>query len=130
MRLVLIVIGIACLCAFAGNQKGRKKPPDIEVLESHVRRDTDEIKLDGRVRNTGEKPLRGLVVVFDFLSPEGGVVSSERTEAAEDVLGPGQESSYRAVTGDPPRAVRYSIRAFDAAERELRVANSGPFTIE
>jgi hypothetical protein len=30
----------------------------------------------------------------------------------------------------PRGAVRYRLRAFDGADRELRVGNPGPFTIE
>jgi hypothetical protein len=31
---------------------------------------------------------------------------------------------------DAARAVKYTIRAFDMHEKELRIANGGPFPIE
>jgi hypothetical protein len=131
MRAVLLIAAALCLCAFAAQTQGsKKKPPDIEVLEARARRDNGRITVDGRVRATAAKPLRDLVLVFDFLSAEGGVVSSEKTQVEEYVLQPQQEASYGAVTTDPARAVRYAIRAFSGKDRQLRVANAGPFVIE
>jgi len=89
-----------------------------------------KITLDGRVRFTGERAARGLVIVFDFLSPEREVVTSQKTQVADDVVRAGQEASYQTVLVDPVRAVSYQVRAFDAGERDLRVANPGPYPIE
>ena len=47
-----------------------------------------------------------------------------------DVVRAGQEASYQTVLVDPPRAVTYQVRAFDTSERDLRVANAGPYLIE
>jgi len=132
MRVVLVALGMVLLCALGAGSKDRRgrKAPDIEILASHLQRRNGEITVDGRVRNSGGKPVRGLVVAFDFFSADGEVVSSERTEATEDVLQPGQEAAYHAITGDPVRAVRYNIRVFNGDQRQLRVGNSGPFAIE
>ena len=89
-----------------------------------------KITLDGRVRFTGEKPARGLVMVFDFLSPEHEVVTSQKTQVADDVVRAGQEASYQTVLVDPVRAISYQVRAFDTSERDLRVGNPGPYPIE
>jgi hypothetical protein len=122
---------LCAVAAFAASQKKQqKKPPDVTVLESTVRRETDRLALDGRVRITGEKPLRGLVMVFDFFSVEGDPVSSARAEVTEDELAPGGEATFHGAAGDPVRAVRYKLRAFDAFEKELRIENAGPFTVE
>ena len=129
MRLFLLAAVILSLCPSAPGQS-KKKPGDVEVLETKARRVDDKITLDGRVRFTSEKPTRGLVIIFDFLSPEHEVVTSQKTKVADDVVRAGQEASYQTVLVDPVRAVTYQVRASDAGDRELRVANAGPYPIE
>ena len=129
MRFFLLAAVILSLCAPATGQR-KKKPADVEVMETRARRDQGKITLDGRVRFTGERPARGLVIVFDFLSPEHEVVTSQKTQVADDVVRAGQEASYQTVLVDPVRAVSYQVRAFDTGERDLRVANPGPYPIE
>jgi hypothetical protein len=126
--LLMALIGLT-VCAQGAPQK-QKKPTDIEILETRARRTEDKILVDGNVRVSGEKPLRGLVVVFDLISAEKTVVATEKAVLGEDAVDPGQERSYRAATADTFRAVTYRIRAFDTAGRELRVGNGGPFSIE
>ena len=129
MRFFLLAAVILSLCAPATGQR-KKKPADVEVMETRARRDQGKITLDGRVRFTGERPARGLVIVFDFLSPEHEVVTTQKTQVADDVVRAGQEASYQTVLVDPVRAVSYQVRAFDTGERDLRVANPGPYPIE
>jgi hypothetical protein len=118
-----------CLTSLGANQK-QKKPADVTVLEARARRGDGKILVDGRVRVTAQKQMRGLVIVFDLLSPENGVMASEKTVVEEDWIQPGEERSYHAETSDPVRAVRYRIRAFDNGDRDLRAENTGPFPIE
>lgn len=129
MRLFLLAAVILALCASAPGQR-KKKPADVEVIETKARRVEGKITLDGRVRFTGDKPARGLVIVFDFLSPERKVVTSQNTQVAEDIVRAGQEASYQTVLMDPVRAVSYQVRANDTTERDLRVSNPGPYPIE
>jgi hypothetical protein len=129
VRFLLLVLVILSLCVSAAGQS-KKKPSDIEVLETKAWRVEGKIALDGRVRFTGGRPVRGLVVVFDFQSPEHEVVTSQKTQVAEDIVRKGQEFSYQTVLVDPVRAVSYRVRAFDSAGQDLRVANAGPFPIE
>ena len=86
--------------------------------------------MDGRVKITGEKPIKGLVIVFDFLSTEGETLTSQKVTMDEDELDRGEESTFHAATMNPPGAVRYKLRAFDKSDRQLRLGNAGPFTIE
>ena len=129
MRFLLLAAVVLSLCAPATGQR-KKKAADVEVMETKARRIEGQITLDGRVRFTGEHPARGLVIVFDFLSPEHEVVTSQKTQVADDVVRAGREASYQTVLVDPVRAVSYEVRAFDAGERDLRVANPGPYPIE
>ena len=129
MRFFLLAAVILSLCASATGQR-KKKPADVEVIETKARRVDDRITLDGRVRFTGERPAHGLVIVFDFLSAEQAIVTTQKTQVADDVVRAGREASYQTVLVDPVRAVSYQVRAVDAADRDLRVANPGPYPIE
>jgi hypothetical protein len=129
VRFFLLAAVILSLCASATGQR-KKKPADVEVIETKARRDDGKITLDGRVHFTGEKPAHGLVIVFDFLSAEHAVVTTQKTQVADDVVRAGREASYQTILVDPVRAVSYQVRAFDAGDRDLRVANPGPYPIE
>src|SRR5438445_9434228 len=122
--LLLLVLPLPCV------SQRKAKPPEVRVLEAKSRREEGKILMDGRLRATADKPIRGLVVYFDLLSPENGVVTSEKAVLDEDPVPPGEERSYHSETSENARAVRFQIRAFDKGERELRVANPGPFPIE
>src|SRR5437660_1190187 len=65
MKWICLVLGILTLLVTASAQKP-KKVPDIEVLEAKAHRGEDKISLDGRVKISGEKPLKGLILAFDF----------------------------------------------------------------
>lgn len=107
-----------------------QKRPDVQVLEVKARRvDEGKVAVDGHVK-VGEKPVKGLVIVFDFLSSEGDTLTSQKIAVDEEELDRGEESTFHAATMNPPGAVRFRLRAFDTADRQLRLGNSGPFTIE
>jgi hypothetical protein len=120
---------LLALVPAASPQKSRK-PPDVTVLETRARRGEGKIQIDVRVRVTGEKPVRGLIIYFDLMSPENGVVTTQKAVLDEAAVDPGEERSDQAVTTDPARAVKFKVRAADIVERELRIENSGPFPIE
>ena len=128
MRPFLLAAVVLSLCASAPGQ--RKKPADVEVVETRAHRVDDRITLDGRVRFTSPRPARGLFIVFDFLSAEHAVVTTQKTQVADDVVRAGQEASYQTVLVDPVRAIEYRVRAVDTTDRDLRVANPGPYPIE
>ena len=107
-----------------------KRASDVRVVETKARREEGKITVDGKVKVTSDKPLRGLVVVFDFRSPEKEVVTTQNTTVDEDTLATGREGSYHVEMADAARAVTYTVRAFDIREKELRVENTGPFAIE
>jgi len=68
-RIILLLFLISSATSLHAQQK-QKKPPDVEILETKAVRDNGKISVDGRVKVTAEKALRGLVLVFDFRSPE------------------------------------------------------------
>jgi hypothetical protein len=126
---VLTILSLFLALFAAAAQKG-KKPADVQILETKAVRDGAKIKVDGKVRVTGEKALHGLVIVFDFRSPEKEVVTSQKAVIDEDTMETGREGVFRSEMADSARAVRYTLRAFDTHEKELRVANPGPYPVE
>ena len=129
MRALAAALAIVAVSIPTASQK-KPKPPDVQVIEARAHRGDGKILMDGRIRVTAEKPLRGLVLVFDLISPENGVVATKTDRLEEELLEPGEERAYHSETTEQPRAVRYQVRAFDRAERDLRLANAGPFPIE
>ena len=126
---VLTILSLFLALFAAAAQKG-KKPADVQILETKAVRDGAKIKVDGKVRVTGEKSLHGLVIVFDFRSPEKEVVTSQKAVIDEETMETGREGVFRSEMADSARAVRYTLRAFDTHEKELRVANPGPYPVE
>lgn len=117
--------------AFMPASAQKKKPADVEVLETKaVRESSGVITVDGKVRVSGEKPLHGVIVYFDFRSPEKEVVTTQKAEITTETVQAGYEGVYHSEMADAARAVKYTIRVFDNHEKELKATNTGPFTIE
>jgi hypothetical protein len=57
-------------------------------------------------------------------------VTSQKAIIDEDTLEAGREGVFHSEMADSPRAVRYTVRAFDIHEKELRVANPGSYPVE
>src|SRR5690242_20399832 len=97
---------LLALCAAASPQKQSRKAPEVRVIETHARREDGKVLIDVRVRATGEKPLRGLVVYFDLMSAENGVVTTQKAVLETSTVASGEERQDQAVTSDPARAVK------------------------
>src|SRR3954447_4183162 len=128
MKIFAIVLAACFLAGFAPQKQ--KKPADVQMVDTKVAREGGKISVDGKVRVTGEKPLKGLVIVFDFRSPEKEVVTSQKTVINEETVEHGHEGVFHNEMIDTPRAVNYTVRAFDFHEKELRMGNPGPYPIE
>ncbi|HXA51542.1 MAG TPA: hypothetical protein VNV86_14595 [Candidatus Acidoferrum sp.] len=128
MKWVAVLLAAGSLFAFVPQKQ--KKPADVEIVETKVVRDAGKISVDGKIKVTGERPLHGLVIFFDFRSPEKEVVTSQKAVIDDGTLEPGRDGVFHNEMVDAPRAVKYTIRAFDTHDKELRVANPGPYIIE
>ncbi|MBK9166107.1 MAG: hypothetical protein IPM24_01445 [Bryobacterales bacterium] len=108
----------------------RAKAPDLEVVTVKAQRAPGQVHLDCKIRVTGQKPITGLVLSFDFLTDENRVVTTQTAEAEEPYLEPGEESEMRVALNDPVRAVGIRVNAFDKNKRELSIGRNGPFPID
>ena len=129
MRLALVLLAALCLSNSVG-AADKKKQPDITIIESKAARAGGIISVDGKVKNTSEKAIKSLVLLFDFMAPGKQVITTQRGGVDDEVLQPGQESSFRVELQDPVRAVEYRYNAEDGSGKELRVGNPGPRYIE
>jgi hypothetical protein len=133
MRIATILLLIPVLVS-AGPRKKEKQHGRavVEIVEIAVVRPAEEhlITIDGRVRNVGILPIKGLTLVFESLAPEGEIVSRQRGTVDDEVVEPGQESEYHWQMRDEPRAVEIRVHAFDKEDVPVNVVKPGPYTIE
>ncbi|HTM47161.1 MAG TPA: hypothetical protein VL285_00665 [Bryobacteraceae bacterium] len=129
MKPLQIILVLALAFGSAAAEK-KKKAPDVEILEATARRGESKISLDGKLRNSGEKPIKQLMLLFDFMAPGRQVVTTQKAPIDEELLEPGKEAVFHMELNDPPRSVEFQINAAEGSGRELRVARGGPFAIE
>ncbi|MDQ2901915.1 MAG: hypothetical protein M3Y07_19280 [Acidobacteriota bacterium] len=131
MKFTVLILTITAL-TLSGADKKRKnnKAAEIEMTEVSVKRSEGLVNIDTRARNVGEKPIRGLTLVFQFFGPQHVPLTSQKAKVEEESLEPGGEAAIYAQLNDPPRAVTLEISAVDEPGHDLRVAKPGPYPIE
>ena len=129
-RTILFLLLPMLLLSSGAPAQRRAKAPDLEVVTVKAQRAPGQVHLDCRIRISGQKPITGLVLSFDFLTDENRVVTTQTAEAEEAYLEPGEESAMRLALNDPVRAVGIRVNAFDKNKRELSIGRNGPFPIE
>jgi hypothetical protein len=132
-RFALGLVPLLAAAAVAGKKKTEKLEPGIaEIVEIAVRRVAGErlIAIEGRVRNSGEKPIKGLTLVFSILGPNGQEVSRQRGKIDEGVLDPGDESEFHWQMNDHARAVEVLVKAVGSNDFDVAVRKAGPYAIE
>ena len=129
-RAIAALLMLASLLYPQTRKRKSPKPPDLQILKVDARRTDSGISIDGKVKNTGEKPLHGLVLLIDFLAPGKEVLTTKNGPVEAEVLAPGEEADFRLQINEQNRAVHIRFNAEDKDKRDLRLENSGPFTIE
>jgi hypothetical protein len=129
VRTLRTVLALALAVGMVGAEK-KHKPPDVQILEASAHRGESDISVDGRLRNSGEKPIKELTLLFDFMAPGRQVITTQKGTIDEAVLDPGKEAAFHMELNAPPGSVEFQINAQDGSGRDLRVAKPGPFTIE
>jgi hypothetical protein len=117
---VFVLLALALAPADAQKKSGQSKPPEIEVIEITVRRQEGNITADGKVRNCGEKPIKSLNILFDFLDSDRSPLTTQRAIIEEEVLAPGDEAEFHAQVPEPPRATHFRVNFEDGGGKWLR----------
>ena len=129
-RLAVPLLALACLAPAALQKPKQRSQNQIEVVEAKAERQERRIMLDGRVKNSGQRTLYRLVLIFDLIDSEQKVISSRKGPIEEDVLEPGEEASFQFYVPDQARAVQFRMEATSEKATDLEVIKPGPFPIE
>ncbi len=129
MRLFVILLALGSFWC-AAQQKRKPKPPEVEVMQIAARRVEGLVTIDGRVRNSGDRPLRKLSLLFDLLAPGDEVVTRQRGTVEEETLEPGAEAEFHWQMRDPVRAVSLRVQAVDGSGTDLVVRKPGPYPLD
>jgi hypothetical protein len=129
-RWMMVLLLTSSPVLIAQKNKPQLKDAQIEVAEVSVRRDEGRLTIDARLRNTGEKPARKLVIFYDVLDSDGRVLTRQKGGIEQQDLDPGDDTEVQAQMHFHARAVSIRFEFEDGAGRNLKAANTGPFTIE
>jgi hypothetical protein len=115
-----------------GQKKGKEaKPPEVELLEATAHRQEGNVIVDARVKNVGDKPIKALQLLVDFVAPDHKqVITTKRGRIEAEMLDPGEEADFHAQIEDPSRATEFQINFEDGNGKYLRAEKTGPFPIE
>jgi hypothetical protein len=127
---IVLIAACALLAADKKRSKDKNKPPDVEIVSLKIQREERNIALEGVVRNNSPKPMKGLVLFFEFLEFNGRMISRMKTEVSEEMLQPGEEAEFLTQTPDQVRAVDIRLEAEDRDGRNLLINKPGPHRIE
>ena len=112
-------------------RKGEQpKPPDLTMVQVTCLRSEGEIVIDGRVKNTGGKPLVNVDLLIDFMAPGKQVITTKRGPVESDMLAPQDEAEFHLRINDYVRAVQIQFNAEQRDKGDLRVEKMGPYAIE
>lgn len=127
---------LAVLFAFPTVLAAQKKrstdrnQPEIELMDVRAAVESGRVEIDGRVKNTSDKPVRKLAIFFEMLDSDRKVLTRQQGAIEEPVLDPSAEASFSGQVAWHARAVAYRLSFEDGSGRELRGLNTGPFAIE
>lgn len=133
----LLAAAVLCalaLCLSAADKKRPKtkpdKPPEVVIVSFKVERDSGNFSVEGTVKNNSGKPMKGLVLFFEFMEPGGKTISRMNTTVTEHTLEPGEEGEFLTQTPDQVRAVHVKLDAEDKEGRYFTIDRPGPHTIQ
>lgn len=131
LLVAFIFLGATASLCLAQGKKGKKpKLPDVEIVSVKFLRDGENIEIEGSVRNSGEKTVTGLVLFFNFFSPNKESLTIQNAKVDADRVEVGEAVEFRFALKAPPRATAVLVEAQDKTQRDLNVANNGLFPIE
>jgi hypothetical protein len=131
-RRSILAFASSAVLAFAQRKKSAPKGPEVELLEASARAQEGRLNLDGRVRNTSERPIIKLTIIWELLDSDGRVLTRQQGPIDQPELAPGEECVVEAQIAFHARSVSFRVSFEDGGGRELRVdaKKTGPFPIE
>ncbi|MEZ5398636.1 MAG: FxLYD domain-containing protein [Bryobacteraceae bacterium] len=129
---IVLVAAAAALSGMAQKKpkQGSKQTPTLAITAFEIRREGDIVAIEGAVKNVSGKPVKGVVLFFEFLEFNGRMISRMKTEVSEETLEDGEEAEFLTQTPDQVRAVHVRIDGEDKAARYLILDKPGPYPIE
>lgn len=130
VRLIAAFLLIATLLYPQGEKSKKSKGFGAGIEKIEVRREGDVVLLDGVVKNTGIKPIHGMMLYFEFFAPNSKSLTILNGPVEAAFLEPGEEAEFRLQVRYPTRAVELKVEAKDKDKRDLELTNNGPYVIE
>jgi hypothetical protein len=121
---------IALAVPLPQNKKRPSRAADVQVVRLSTVRQEGVIAYDGTVKISGEKPVSGLVLIFEFFATTKALLSMQKIEVVEGILRPGEEHSFQFQGNDVPRAVSFRLSAKDDRGRDLTLSGEGPYILD
>jgi hypothetical protein len=115
---------------WAQNGKRQPRPPDVHVVRFSSVRQEGVITYEGIVKVTGERPVAGLLLIFEFFATTKMLLSIQKIEVEPALMQPGEERSLHLQGNDVPRAVSFRLSAQDGSGRDLRLSGEGPYPLD
>lgn len=128
-RLLACAVVLAAIGA-EGADKKKPKPAVVQMRDLKVTLHGSEINVDGSVHNAGERTIERLTLWFHFFDTEHKPVTTLKLEVDDETIDPDDDAEIHAAANEPPRAVSMEVTAADRGERDLKVVNPGPYSIE
>jgi hypothetical protein len=129
-RRTVIALCAALPLVRAQKRSENSKGPELELLEASARIEDNRVNIDGRLKNTSDRALRKVVVVFEMLDTSNNVLTKQQGPIEEPVLEPGDEGSFHVQIASHARGHSFRLAFEDGSGRDLRAENLGPFPIE
>ena len=123
----LIIAGLSYPQAKKPSKK--PKPADVIILKPVVQLSDGVVTLDGAVRNSGERRIKGLILRIDFLGTNKELLTTWRGPIDSELLEPEQETEFHMQVKAPLHAILVRFNGADAEGRDLRLENAGPHDI-
>lgn len=130
MRYALVLLLACGLIAAPQDQGKREGAPRVEILELSAARAENRLTVDGRVRNAWDRPLSKIVLIVELLDSDRKLIGQRRGALEEDLLEPGQETTFHFYVPLQPRSIQVRLAAEAARVTYVQVINPGPYPIE
>jgi hypothetical protein len=131
-RRLWLALAAVPIAAVAQKKKPAYKGPEVELLSASATLEDGRLMLDGRLRNSGERPIQRLTVIWEILDSDRRVLTRQQGPVEPVELAPGEECEMQAQIAYHARAISFRVSFEDGSGRELRSdeKKNGPFNIE